>query len=47
MENITFITFGNSLYYSSLERLKKEVLTFPFKTTIFYKDTDLQKYFVL
>jgi hypothetical protein len=41
--NITFITFGNSLYYSSLERLKKEVSAFPFTTTIFYKDTDLME----
>jgi hypothetical protein len=43
ISKITFITFGNSLYYSSLERLKKEVSAFPFTTTIFYKDTDLME----
>lgn len=41
--NFTFLTFGNPLYYTSLERLKKEVQAFPFTKCIFYKDTDLME----
>ena len=41
--SITFVSFGNPLYYASLERLKKEVQAFPFTECIFVKDTDLME----
>lgn len=40
---IICISFGNELFYGSLDRLKNNVLDFPFTTSRFYRDTDLKK----